>query len=90
MNNYELTTEQLVRETRTYKIPANSLKEASDLILDGDADKYEVDCDVDDYIEDLFPEQFRVLDDFGNIVDEDGNVTNKDGDIIDEDGNVIE
>ena len=90
MNNYELTTEQLVRETRTYRIPANSLKEAADLIFFGNADKYEVDCDVDDYIEDLFPKQFRVLDDFGNIVDEDGNVTNKDGDVIDEDGNVIE
>lgn len=90
MNNYELTSEQLVRETRTYRIPANSLKEASDLIFDGEADKYQVDCDVDDYIDDLFPEHFRVLDDFGNIVDEDGYIINKDGDVIDEDGNIIE
>lgn len=91
MNNYELTTEKLVKETNTYNIPANSLKEAIDMLYDenyrGAYLKY---SDIDENTDGLFFDDFRILDNMGNILDEDGNVVDEDGNIIDEDGNIIE
>lgn len=40
MNNYKLESRELVTEVNTFNIPANSLEEAVNKIVNGEANKY--------------------------------------------------